>query len=171
MINKKFKLFKNNKLFYFKIVLSILLLIIAIIPIYLKSDNLFVQIIMSLLLLILFSVNVVIIVIEENDKNRREEENKKLGREKKDLIKLNSELDNYVNKIDINIRLNGSYKFADLNPIYLGYEFMVYDKKIDIKEVLVSNDGLRMGNETILSYKIYDEKRGGPKIYRTLYGK
>lgn len=149
-----------------KILLTLLLFITGIWPVYIKSDDFYKsrtkQIIMTIFLIAIVAISIMVIF---NDKN--ESENNEIKR--KELIKFSSELDNYVEKADIFLRLDNNYYFEDLNPIYFGYEFIKYDTDLNIKEVLISNDKSRKGNRALLSYQLYDPIRGDTAIDGALH--
>jgi hypothetical protein len=147
-----------------KVILSIVLFVFALIPLVFKNYAGYQNKIIIIIITVILILNIVIDIQQENENKKNKEDNKRLNRESRDLILLNSQLDNFIDIININLKLNKTYKFSELNPIYFGYEFMVYNKNIDVKEVLITNDNFKRGEEIHVSYQIYDAKIGGSEI-------
>ena len=181
-----------------KIILLILLFIGALLPVLFGSEKLYksnsIKTVAILILACIFMVKIIMIFCENKEiKNKNEKmeelqtkndlqlnqlsnlqvENNNLKNQifrQTDRIKLSSELDNYIVRFDVYVILDKTYKYESISPTSFGYDYFIPKKDLSFTELLVTNDNLKSNSGKMLSYKIYDVKRGGNIIGGSLHG-
>jgi len=180
------------------IIIVIVLFLLALLPIISGSEEIYksnsIKIGGIVLLLILLGASIVLILLEKNEAgdlqdkidlqleqldNLRSENRDlevQLGNLKNQLsdqikiLKLNSELDNYISQFLVRIYFDKKYSFDEIHPTSFGYEFYIPFKEFSFTEVLVTDDSGKLKKGISRRYMIYDVKRGGKTVGGTQYG-
>jgi len=192
----------NNKkdctLFLTKTILFILLFTFALLPIFIKYENVYKPGIIKtstiILLIFIMAANIIISFLEKKDYDSKNKESKSLQSKidtqidqlenlqkkyndlkiklltQKDILKLSAELDNYITDFVVYIIFDKTYKFEEINPASFGYDFHIPEKDLAFTEVLVTDNNLRSNKGLMLSYKIYDVEKGGNTVDGSLHG-
>lgn len=181
-----------------KVITATLLFLIALLPLFYSSEEIYkstsIKIIFIIFLLILMGANIIIFLLEKDEKqdlqsktdnqltqleNLRSENRglevqiedlKVQMSEQRKILKLNLELDNYVNEFLVRIYFDKKYRFDEIHPTSFGYEFYVPGKDLSFTEVFVTDDNLKSNDGIMRSYKIYNVNSGGNVVGGTQYG-
>ncbi len=174
-----------------KIISFFLIFIAALFPIIFDSEKIYksnlIKTIIILILASIFLLNIIVIFTEKQENNELTSkidlqvdqlsnlqlENNNLKSQifnQTDRIKFSTEIDNYIIRFDVYVILDKTYKYKDINPTSFGYDFFIPEKDLAFTELLVTDDNLRSNKGPMLSYKIYNVKRGGDILGGSLYG-
>jgi len=181
-----------------KIISFILVFIVAMLPVLFNTEKFYksklVKTATIIFLACIFLVNIVMMFLENKEKKNKNKESEELKTKidlqldqlsnlqlentdlknqifsQMDRIKLNAELDNYIIRFDVYVVLDKMYKYEYINPTSFGYDFSVPEKDLAFTEVFVTDNNLSSNKGLMLSYKIYDVKRGGDTIGGSLHG-